>query len=813
MSDKLLTYHLNKVTRKEDLYEALEEIDRLYASAGHRFNQIHRCTTIRGWCVLLCKGGGRLSRSWWDRGLRAVAELTHTVVERHTNPLGDGDKLLMPQGITNIVWGAGRLYETAAMRADAEELLRPDGHLGHAVKGIEQMLDLLVEMHDTRSGQVIPQAWANAVWGMAKLGIARRRERGVAEATMQAVITDVSQFMPQGLSNIVWALGTMGLTVKDPMVQQTLDAICSEKGLPEVLKSTSQGLSNTLWGMATCGYRIDSEVLARMMARATSEDHLNTHTAHGVSNVLWSVATFFTIDPDTYIPHKEVDALLGLVVKDRIRRKITTQGVSNCLWACATIAFAPSDRVMEVFVQDMCDRLEQYRAQGISNSLWALAKLRYLPPEDLLVRHAQIADELLPVSNWQTLSNTMYTWGSLGHRPPKEVFEKGAWEVVRRFRTGDTQRREVRDDRDDVMMPQHLLNVMWAAAVLDFRNAEWWQEVTGHVNDCHKNSQGIFAETLGSLAMVYAVNPIVRATVSDDLRDTMFNYWNGYMRVEASRTRFESVETAEAALQSYEDAMASGDEFPDQRASVGNVTISAMQVAVHYHVLKVLRALGVAEDVSCVVELLETESGLPVRSIDIAVMGRAGTALEGLRLAIEPDGHLHFMRNDVKRLMGGTILRDRDLTQRGWTVISIPYMVNGKRWYSMNATEKRAIVHGPIATALGRFLKTRPLAATGDGVVPAHGGAAKLGPAAQAAAKAAAARGQRAQQAGAMPSSEKRRAATRRAPLKRRPSNASPASQAGAEGEAEAPGAKRASGAAGARAAERSRPPWAEGRP
>ena len=60
-------------------------------------------------------------------------------------------------------------------------------------------------------------------------------------------------------------------------------------------------------------------------------------------------------------------------------------------------------------------------------------------------------------------------------------------------------------------------------------------------------------------------------------------------------------------------------------------------------------------------------------------------SLPALRIAIEADGPTHLARNDVTRMLGGTMMKHRHLRSMGWSVVSITFV----RWDECDTAEKR----------------------------------------------------------------------------------------------------------------------------
>jgi len=212
-------------------------------------------------------------------------------------------------------------------------------------------------------------------------------------------------------------------------------------------------------------------------------------------------------------------------------------------------------------------------------------------------------------------------------------------------------------------------------------------------------------ESSGGLAVIYAVNPTVRDRLDPSIRERMLERWNTNIQLMDS-------------------------------------IVSRTHRAVHMYVRKSLDSLNMANQVTLTMEYKTQDPDLPARSIDIVVLGRPGGPLEGFQCAIEVDGEPHFLINCVNplRVEGGTILRDRDLRERGWTVIPVPYLIatgsrgggggggggggpsqtsskgGGKsavRWVMWDAAseeQRRSLTHKPLAEAMGRFLEQKVLA-------------------------------------------------------------------------------------------------------
>ena len=92
----------------------------------------------------------------------------------------------------------------------------------------------------------------------------------------------------------------------------------------------------------------------------------------------------------------------------------------------------------------------------------------------------------------------------------------------------------------------------------------------------------------------------------------------------------------------------------------------------------VLRAIQSLPGWSEAREEVLTDDGL--FSMDIAMVRPDGT-----KVAIEVDGPTHFMRNNLTRMNGATLLRNRMLESRGWRVVS----VSVKQWSKMSPAVRK----------------------------------------------------------------------------------------------------------------------------
>ena len=66
--------------------------------------------------------------------------------------------------------------------------------------------------------------------------------------------------------------------------------------------------------------------------------------------------------------------------------------------------------------------------------------------------------------------------------------------------------------------------------------------------------------------------------------------------------------------------------------------------------------------------------------MDIALVRPNGTMV-----AIEVDGPTHFMRNNLTRMNGSTLLRNRMLEARGWRVVRVPVI----QWSKVSSARRQ----------------------------------------------------------------------------------------------------------------------------
>ena len=242
--------------------------------------------------------------------------------------------------------------------------LQPDKHKH------DPRTSALVGLAGAKLGQMGPQALANTIWAVAKLGL-RPAWLPLWFSVTQAKLPELA---PQGLSNVVYSLAL-------------LDAKPSAEWLVELWRVTkavlthdtvgrsfcSQQQSNLMYGLGVLRLRPPPDWMAAFMAAqdgAAASDA--PHTPQALCNILWGVATLGIAPPAAWLSRFEAATL------DQIPT-FPAQALSNLLYAFGVLRFRPGGLWMRAFFAASRLRMDSFTPQHCCNIIHALACLCVVP--------------------------------------------------------------------------------------------------------------------------------------------------------------------------------------------------------------------------------------------------------------------------------------------------------------------------------------------------------------------------------------------------------------------------------------------------
>ncbi len=437
----------------------------------------------------------------------------------------DGRHLLGCGGNSSALAVLNKLLDTAAALVrhrphDIESrttasMLHACGKLG--LVGHKQAETLLCEIEKSVGEQASifnPQELSNSIWGVAKLGIDRRRmivkvlcntisksftaERHIAvqlKVPNKRIRRSLSvDWTEQGVSNVAWSLATLGVNVNDVFHAQTISttftAVNARAG-----RFNAQELANILWaaakivttgvsekdGRMTKGVEDKSEIdlISKSRADAVSAaDALVGHISKSwiasqnfeprhVANIMWACAKLGLDskvgkgDPRGY--HSKENVYLALAAPVTCAAPhMNTQELSMCAWALA--AFGIVDGT-EAVVEAFASRARKATPRQLATTVAALAKLG-----EGGERHAELFDSVVDavaaipeprcnVLKPQDVANLAWAFAKIG-RKKKRLFNCLS-EVFVAHASLDVQATSY--------SPQQLTMILWAFAMLDLK--------------------------------------------------------------------------------------------------------------------------------------------------------------------------------------------------------------------------------------------------------------------------------------------------------------------------------------------------------
>jgi len=298
------------------------------------------------------------------------------------------------------------------------------------------------------------------------------RRRLASDPILEELLGLVSRNLPgmraAQMADVVWACGRMAY--HPGAILGDIAAKCER----EVESMTASDITKLMWGGAKLG-NLPGDLLPLMCTQLAQTD-LSQITAHGLSNIGWSLAT---------LQHTDTALLEDLANTAAMKaEEFGPQGLANIAWSFGTLKhYSPG--LMDSLAAAAHLKLRNFTTQGLMNFLWAFGVLRHTPSEllpDALTEAARRLPEGRPV-DVSSLAVTCarlrtapaYTMNAVMHR---------ALEIAREFR------------------PSELSGLLWALAALKCKMPEGlWEKLQAAVMQVHtKFGPAELASTLWALS-------------------------------------------------------------------------------------------------------------------------------------------------------------------------------------------------------------------------------------------------------------------------------------------------------------------------
>ena len=511
-----------------------------------------------------------------------------------------------------------------------------------------------------RLGEYAPQGIANVLWAYATLGYDSPL---LFNATAKHAVWRLRDFNQQELSLTVWAYATLGLDAP-----QLFDAL-AEEVVTRVHELNPQAVSNIAWAFASRGHAAP-QLLASLSRKLRAE--ADDFHAQGIAIMLWSLAT-----ADINCSAAFLDYVAD--VATRRMQEFNQQGLSNLVWAYAAFGQPAPQLYAAVAARSSEEEmLRTFSSQGLSNMLYAYAKQMYLSDSALTLFKRITPLVVAAASNMSTQSFVGAVWSCavLGF-DETELFLPMAG--IARARIAEFN-------------AQGLANLGWAFAVADLHGAE----VDRLFGD------GVFARKCQELIGDEEAYSAPGSNAFEHLRQLhQWELWRQAMNQQAERRGVSEWPPLNHGLrEACSVAFASHRGRPSdlQRQVYATLEELGFELAE-----EVISSDGYSIDMVINGREEEEEEGSSQRSGDPRLAERgssssgggtfsrgSGDSSEGGSeeekesedwgvasddwgvVAVEVDGPTHFLYRSSMPT-GATNLKRRQLRQRGWKLVSVPY--------------------------------------------------------------------------------------------------------------------------------------------
>ncbi|GAX74050.1 hypothetical protein CEUSTIGMA_g1500.t1 [Chlamydomonas eustigma] len=334
-----------------------------------------------------------------------------------------------PQGVCNLLWGLSQIYPNLPgwwMSAFAEATY--DNLPSYSLEQLSTLLYAASFIGNIRSGKDVTERWLKKIQDLIMASMTSASPQVLANAMyavgkmklqppllntsfLSSLLTQSRQqlpvFIPQALANSMWGLARIGYS-PDP---RWMAAFIEESFLKLPLFN-AQELSNTAWSLATLRYTPDSMWMSRF--EKESVQHMSAYTPQNLSNTAWALSTF------RYRPTRDwCEAFLQQIsVKHQVLSNVHAIDILSSLPELG-MAATPQALSSSLFLRLATD-LSTASGRQLSALLQASVKLGFRPSPQWL---SLVCSELEPQLMGMELDGLAEAWwglAALGHQPSQE---------------------------------------------------------------------------------------------------------------------------------------------------------------------------------------------------------------------------------------------------------------------------------------------------------------------------------------------------------------------------------------------------------
>lgn len=379
----------------------------------------------------------------------------------------------------------------------------------------------------------------------------------------------------------------------------------------------ARNISNVIYALCTASEGLRPQLSTVALEQLVPEfmQQLHESNAQDISNVLYGLAGCGHVLGEALVQSMVV-RLLSVVDEAK------PQAVANSLWAISTMEHNLRVDQLKQLVAAVVKQLAWVRALDVSHTMWACARFHYLPEE--LLTSPKVANVLSSAGD-QEVANIAWACGELGYSNDHLL-------VVLLRRTHRLLQMGATGPSVLALTPHHMCNIIWAVAVLDQQQ--------------HARMVLLLAQLVGQVLGTLG-------SATEEMRQLwqVHNWLRDCPRIRSGQGLIGVLTTEQ--LQQCKEAWG---ELADagKSAAVTNFQQSVFDIVTKMRIdwLHPPRMEQCSRDGVLIIDL-------------------TGRTVSGILLAIEADSPQHFRRPDG-RPMGPTLYRNRALSARGYTLVSIP---------------------------------------------------------------------------------------------------------------------------------------------
>lgn len=448
-----------------------------------------------------------------------------------------------------------------------------------------------------------------------------------------AAMSCMDSFKPNDLANLLWSCAKSS-SVPPGLMDKAISVL--QPMLPCVVHCTSH-LAKIFWSLGRMGFKIDSKSRALFLRALTSVSSplLPSFGHQDLTNTLWAMS-MFRLQPSVDEPEAEatptsnssprayvhgfflrelVDCLkvkMNNPPRDCDQRELSSNAVS--MGRLKELIY--DYEMMELLAQGSVARIDTLGGQEMGNLCWGFAKAYHRNDLMMAAIGRKIIDSKGKGLRTQEAANIACAFSSLGL--------SGEWREVYSF---------LKPSSSSAFNTQDLANFSHAHAIAGLYEPWLLDLLLTHIGS-QEDKEWESQSTKMSLEMTQVLAYLLILEEEGLLGQSRVTRDPRYLKLK------------ELATRAYEANEATG---------------SYVQREVFRAINSTTRILGGRFQGQCFLEM-KTEDNL--FSIDIAIPTE--------RLAIEVDGPSHFLSSHPGEYEGTTLLRNRFLQNRGWTVASLP---------------------------------------------------------------------------------------------------------------------------------------------